>query len=44
LPAQTVEKTVILAQASRSHLSESIRNPPRLSLEFSLKRRAPILY
>jgi len=33
----------IFAQATESHPSESIRNPPRLLLELSLKRRAPVL-
>jgi len=43
LHARIVGKTDILAQASRSRLSESITNPPRLSLELSLRRRALIL-
>jgi len=33
----------ILVQPSGSPLSESIRNPPRLLLELSLKRRALVL-
>ncbi|QCD79544.1 hypothetical protein DEO72_LG1g3186 [Vigna unguiculata] len=33
----------ILAQTSGSRLSESIRNPPRLLPELSLRRQAPVL-
>ncbi|QCE10790.1 hypothetical protein DEO72_LG10g2022 [Vigna unguiculata] len=38
-----MEKSDILAEASGSRLSESIRNPPKLLLELSLRRRAPVL-
>jgi len=36
-------KTGILAQASGSRLSESIRNPPRCLRELPLRQRAPVL-
>jgi len=43
LHARTVEEYDILAQASGSRLSESIRNSPRLLRKLSLRRRALVL-